>query len=284
MSYLQEYRPTICIIGSNSQLGSEFINYLNNYKNLISYDKEHLDITNREHIKSLPLRKGDILINCAAYNSVYGPEAADKESKEIEKSKCFKVNALGPKYLSKFCRKRKIKLVHYSTNYVFNDSRCTMKNYTEFDSVKPFLFYGFSKLCGEKLIKELLPDNSIIIRTAWMFSKDNLFIKNIKKFSDEKKEMHIANALGTPTYTLDLVKQTLHLVDNKVTGLYHCVNTGKASKKEYVDKITKLLNLELKTTTKHPGPSMLLDNFMLNIEGLNKMRPWEEAIEECFRN
>jgi dTDP-4-dehydrorhamnose reductase len=284
----QSIDPVICVLGANGQLGKEFIKYFYdiNYKNFIGFDKS-LDITNKDHIKKLKkipcgnddsMRYTDIIINCAAYNDVYTPN-----ENENEKIKCFKTNALGPKYLAEFCKKRKIKLIHFSTNYVFEDGRCTMKSYSEFDEAKPFLFYGFSKYCGENFIKECIPDNSIIIRTAWLFSNKGKITRMLEYCSNNNKVLKIANATGTPTYTLDLVKQTLFLITHKVNGLYHCVNSGCISKKQYIEEIAKKLNLNVKIENKSPGPTMLLKNFMLDMEELNIMQPWQDAVNDCFK-
>jgi len=278
-------KPVICIVGANGQLGKEFYNYLTKieYKNFVGFDSS-LDITNKDSIKTLKfvscnddMRAVDVIINCAAYNNVYAPEDNEKE-----KNKCFKTNALGPKYLAEFCNKEKIKLIHFSTNYVFEDSRRTMKSYTEFDTINPFLFYGFSKLCGEKFIKECIPGNSIILRTAWLFSKKGALIKMIEDYEKSKDILKIAGAIGNPTYTLDLVKQTLFLIENEANGLYNCVNAGNTTKKQYIDKTIELINSKVETETKCVGPSMPLNHFMLKMENLNIMRPWEDAIEDCF--
>jgi len=286
-------KPVICILGANGQLGREFLAYLNaiDYKNFVGFDSS-LDISDKISIKKLKAvpcedcnvrRFPDIIINCAAYNNVYGPETQDLEKRKEEKEKCFRSNALGPKYLAEFCKKRKIKLIHFSTNYVFEDNSFTMKKYTEFDEVKPFLFYGFSKLCGEKFIQERLASSSIIIRTSWLFSKEGSLVKIIKKHAEEDKILTITNAVGNPTNTLDLVKQTLFLIEHKASGLYHCVNGGTTTKKQYVDKVIELLGLNVKTGTLGSGPSMPLDNFMLDMEDINIMRPWEDSAEQCFR-
>jgi len=270
----QKIKPVICILGVNGQLGKEFVNYLNKieYKNFIGFDSS-LDITNKKHIKKIKtvpcgddgmMKYTDIVINCAAYNNVYIPE----NNKE-EQTKCFKINSLGPKYLAEFCKKKKIKLIHFSTNYVFQDSRCTMKTYS---------------VCGENFIKECLSDNSIIIRTSWLFSSEGTLIKMIKDYDKSGITIPIAGAVGNPTYTLDLVKQTLFLIDKKSNGLYHCVNGGNVTKKQYIDKIIELIGLKCITETTKLGPSMPLNNFMLEMEGLNIMRPWQEAIEDCFKS
>lgn len=277
-------KPVICILGADGQLGKEFIEYLDSieYKNFVGFNSS-LDITNKNHIKNLKTvpcgdnelrRYPNIIINCAAYNDVYKPEKNKKEQ-----NKCFKTNALGPKYLAEFCKRHKIKLVHFSTNYVFKDSRCTMRSYSEFDEIDPFIFYGFSKYCGENFVKETISDNSIIIRTSWLYNEKGKIVNFIKN----NDKLEINNAIGNPTYTLDLVKQTLFLLDHKVNGLYHCVNTGTTSKKQYIDTIVKLTNSKLETVVKNPGPSMPLTNFMLEMENLNIMRPWEEAMQDCFK-
>jgi len=293
--FLKSKQPSIFVLGSKGQLGKEFVEHLNDIKYDYVYDfnSSQIDITNKKIIKDtlFKVKKNDIVINCAAYNNVYGPEL-DNE-KETEKIKCFKVNALGPKYLAKFCKKNKAKLVHFSTNYIFEDSSCTMKKYSEFDKVKPYLFYGFSKLCGENFIKELGNDKFLILRTAWLFSKNGSLIKMIEKHAEEGKEISMTSSIGNPTYTLDVVKQTMTLLDNKMSGIYHCVNKGTTTKKNYIEEIINILkdnfnqrlftNVKVKTILGRSGPSMPLRNFMLNMEGLNQMRDWKEALYDCFK-
>jgi len=289
-TYLKKQQPRIIVLGATGQLGTEFINYLDPIRelNVLPVNSRQLDITKKEMIwdvLGIEVKKNDIIINCAAYNNVYGPETNDDEQKEIEKKKCFKANALGPKYLAKFCKKKKLKLVHFSTNYVFEDRRFTMKMYSEFDEVKPFLFYGFSKLCGENFIKELSNDKFLTLRTSWLFSKNGSLVKMIEDHIEKKKEIFVASAIGNPTYTLDVVKQTMVLLENRMGGMYHCVNEGTTTKKMYIEEVIKRLkpleDINIKDSC--PGPSMPLKNFMLNMEGLNQMRSWEEALEDCFK-
>lgn len=292
---LREKKPSIYILGSHGQLGKEFVDYLlkMGYRHVYSFDINKIDITNKHSIKdtlSPYIKKDDIVINCAAYNNVYGPETNDEEKREVEKKKCFKTNALGPKYLAKFCKKNNAKLVHFSTNYIFEDRRCTMKMYSEFDEVKPYLFYGFSKLCGENFIREIANHKFLILRTAWLFSRHGSLVKMIENQAKGSKELLVASAIGNPTYTLDVVKQTMVLLNNKMSGIYHCVSEGTVTKKKYIEEVVKNLQIngnkelnDLQIKDNCAGPSIPLKNFMLNMEGLNQMRSWKDALEDCFR-
>lgn len=278
----KELNHTICVLGADGQLGADFVSYFKNneFKNFVGFDKT-LDISNKTNIELLKcvpcdqygtMRRPDIIINCAAYNDVYGADS--------NKNECFKSNALGPKYLAEFCRRENIKLVHYSTNYVFEDGRYTMKKYSEFDCTKPYLFYGFSKLCGENFIREYLPYNSLILRTSWLYNKNG---KIVKALTNKSNIFNVSSAFGCPTYTLDLIKQTMLLIDNNYCGLCHCVSKGAITKKKYIQTIAKNLNLNIKIEESRPSVSIVLENFMLDMEGLNIMRSFEDAVADCFR-
>ena len=152
----------ILVTGSNGQLGSEIKDISKNY----SYDflftsKDDLDISNEENLKNfIELNKIDIIINCAAYTSV--------DKAESDEANADKINNKSVKSLASIAKEKNIKLIHISTDYIFDGKN--YRPYVETDITNPNSVYGKTKLDGENGMIEINPMNSIIIRTSWVYS------------------------------------------------------------------------------------------------------------------
>ena len=196
----------ILITGSKGQLGQEFyrIKTLSKHKFLFT-DFNQLNICSIDSIISyLSNKKIDCIINCAAYTNV--------RKAEIEKHKALNINSIGVKNLVNYCEENKIKLIHFSTDYVYNS--LNKKPINEDESIDPLNYYGFSKREGEKHI-ENSKNESIVIRTSWLYSKfGNNFVNTIIDKSKTGENLKVINdQFGCPTYAKDLAEAVMHIIE-----------------------------------------------------------------------
>lgn len=239
----------ILILGAKGMLGHDLAEVFKD-KNPILWDKDDLDITNREqvHVKLQEL-KPDVVINAAAYTAV--------DDCESNKDLAIQVNGIAVGYLAQACKSLDALLVHYSTDYVFdgNDSQ----GYQEDGPIMgmPFNVYGKSKLLGEQFIKEIagglcagcnhgceMQSSSgeqehekhlryYIIRTSWLYGKDGPnFVDKIISLANERDTIKVVNdQFGNPTYTVDLAQRTKELLEGKYEfGVYHVTNETEHNK------------------------------------------------------
>ena len=202
----------ILVIGKNGQLGRS-INKLvseNKYDNeFIFVGRDESDLSKEESITNYfdSNDKFDILINCAAYTAV------DKAEEEQELAN--QVNHLAIKQLAEIANKQKARLIHISTDYVFDGE--SDKPYTETDETNPINIYGKTKLAGEKVLQKIMPTNAIIIRTSWVYSEyGNNFVKTMLRLGKERDEISVVNdQIGSPTYATDLAGVILEIIKNE---------------------------------------------------------------------
>jgi dTDP-4-dehydrorhamnose reductase len=274
----------ILVTGANGQLGTDIVKYFHKDE-VFGYDVDVLDITDIKQVVDLVKQiKPDVIINCAAYTNVDGCE----EKEEL----AYKVNAIGVRNLAVAALETKAKLLHISTDFVFDG--CTDKPYLEFDKPNPLSIYGKSKLAGEELIRQICPRH-YILRTAWLYGKNgNNFVKTMLKLGQEKKTLNVVDdQIGSPTFTEDLIRVIAQVIKTDAYGTYHATNNGHCSWNEFAKKIFEYAGLqgievlpisteELGRPAKRPQYSVLR-NFMLEAQFDYKMRDWEEALKEYFR-
>ena len=226
---------SILVTGAEGQLGSEIKDlerYYSNYK-ILFVGKSKLDITCRRKLdKFFKSQKIDIIINCAAYTNVV---KAESEVDVVEA-----VNVLAVENLAKLAKKYSIKLIHISTNDVFDGQNTNP--YNEVDDTNPVNVYGQSKLDGEKLMVSVNPKNSVIIRTSWVYSKHgNNFVKSMIRLASEKKAIRVVNdQFGTPTSAVDLASLIMKILPDIFSPgveIYHYSNEGSTSWFEFSKEI-----------------------------------------------
>ena len=169
-------------------------------------DRESLDITNAGAIKEFVERNAiNTIINCAAYTAV--------DKAESDEANANAINHLAVKNLAHIAKEKNIKLVHISTDYVYDGEN--FKPYTEEDATNPHGVYGATKLAGEEAIKAINPPNAIIIRTSWVYSYYGAnFVKTMLRLGKEKESLGVIyDQVGTPTYAKDLAKAILEIVN-----------------------------------------------------------------------
>jgi dTDP-4-dehydrorhamnose reductase len=226
----------VLITGAGGQLGKEFVKVLSSKGiDFVALERKDLDITNFEKVyKTLKEINPSIVINCSAYNQV--------DLAETEILQAFNTNAIGPYNLAIACKEINAKLIHYSTDYVFDGIKKGL--YTEEDKPNPLSQYARSKLLGEELVKQVLKDH-LIFRVSWVYGegKQN-FVYKLLQWAREKEVLQIAfNEISIPTYTGFIVEKTLKALEKGLTGLYHLVPRGYASRYEWAKLTLKLFGI-----------------------------------------
>ena len=233
-------QENIMVTGCNGQLGQslfEVSSAFNQYK-FFFYSRTDLDITNFKILEEyIDKKKISTIINCAAYTDVV------KAENEFHLADL--INHLSVENLAELCFKKKIKLIHISTDYVFDGNK--LDSYIESDETNPLNNYGLTKLRGEEKILKLFLKKSIIIRTSWLYSKsyNNFVYKIINKISQNKSFGVTNEEFGSPTYSNDLASAILLIIpklNNEKTKIYHFSNFGNCSRFEFAIEINKLLN------------------------------------------
>ena len=215
----------ILVTGGNGQLAQCLKDVVKNNDELdVNFqDLPELDITNIQQLVSyFSKNELDYCINCAAYTAV---ELAEEQS-----DLAYAVNADGPKNLAEVCKKYQVKLLHISTDFVFDGKKQTP--YIESDMPNPLGVYGASKWQGERNIQEIMEDY-FILRTSWLYSEyGNNFMKTMLKLSETRDEINVvSDQIGSPTYAGDLAEVLIKIVLSSSTnyGLYHFSNSGAIS-------------------------------------------------------
>jgi len=230
-------RLKFLITGTKGQLAKEFVKELTNRGlEFTALTKEELDISDTNKVfKVIKEVKPDIVINCAAYNLVDKAESSPTEA--------IAVNTLGVANLAFACVDIKAILVHYSTDYVFDGTKVGF--YTEEDRPNPLNEYGKSKLFGEFFIQKVL-ENYLIFRVSWVYGEGRQnFIYKLLQWAKEREVLQIAfNEVSVPTYTGFIVEKTLKALEKGLTGLYHLVPRGYASRYEWAKLTLKLFRIE----------------------------------------
>jgi dTDP-4-dehydrorhamnose reductase len=275
----------ILITGATGQLGLELQKQLLERKiKYIALSKSQLDISNFNDVNDIMImQRPNVVINCAAYTKV-----DDCEKNEIN---AFKVNAIGTQNMAIATNKISSKIVHVSTDYVFDGD--TNIPYREYDMKNPQSVYGKSKSMGEDFIEVLNPKH-FIVRTSWLYGEGNNFVKAILDMALKKDELNIVDdQIGTPTSTVDLARTIINLIQTEKYGIYHGTCEGSCSwydfarkifeLKKFHRKINRISTEQLNKLAPRPRYSVL-DNFMLKLIGLNTFRSWENSIEEYLRD
>ena len=274
----------ILLVGANGQLGREIKRQFQDKYELFLHGTDTLNITNSDAVDTAIAKvKPDVVINAAAYTNV---EKAEEDSEGA-----FQVNAIGAENLAIFCKKYDSKLVHISTDYVFDGVKDMP--YEEFDTHNPLSVYGSSKSFGEKLIEQA-GEKYFILRTSWLYGDGNNFVRTMLRLSKEKSEISVVgDQYGTPTYTKDLCWVIEKLMYTEFYGIYHASNEGSCSWCEFAKEIMTAKNrktiIKSLTTAEYPVQAKrpmnsVMENRMLKLRGLNTMRSWKEALKDYLEH
>ncbi len=256
----------VLVTGSNGQLGSEIRNLISNDEWYFT-DRNTLDITNKIAIESFCTKHNiEVIINCAAYTAV--------DKAEEDEVNADRINHLAVKYMAEIAKEKNIKLIHISTDYVFDGEN--YKPYSEEDETDPQGVYGKTKLAGEQAIQDIHPNNSIIIRTSWLYSSyGNNFVKTMLRLGKERDELGVIfDQVGTPTYAKDLAKVIIHIIQHSTLNIqhsveiYHYSNEGVASWYDFAKAIFELSDIQCDVkpieTKEYPTPASRPHYSLLN--------------------
>jgi len=277
-------RLKLLITGAKGQLGREFVKILNqkDEAECYSFGKEILDVRDfRKTCEIIKNIKPDVVINCSAYNWV------DKSEEEFEKA--FSVNALGPLNLAIACQEVDAFLVHYSTDYVFDGKKEGF--YLEEDKPNPLNKYALSKYLGEKNLLAIKEGKFLIFRTSWVYGegKQN-FLYKLTQWAQSQEYLKIAcDEFSVPTSTRTIVEITLKALEKGLTGLYHLVNSGYASRYDWAKEYFRINNIkkfiypayqhEFNLPAKRPRWSVMSNEKICKELGIEIIE-WEEALKK----
>mgnify|MGYP003332822960 FL=1 len=273
----------IAVIGKNGQLASCLKEVASESLDISFYGSNEVDIKRSETYK--PLASSDLIINCSAYTAVDRAEECPEEA--------YTVNRMGIIQLVQFCEEHQIKLIHFSTDFVFHGE--AHSPYSEESFTGPKSIYGASKLAGEEVILQSSL-SALVIRTSWLYSPfGHNFCKTMLRLGSERSELSVVNdQIGTPTSALDLARAVFQIIEKGLPSsseILHVSNSGQCSWADFAREIftQKSLSTTVNNTTTEafnaPAPrpkySVLSTEKLLFTYGI-AMRPWKEALEEVL--
>ncbi len=268
----------ILVVGSKGMLGQDLLALLGERGRGV--DLPEIDITDMVSVqKILTALKPKVVVNCAAYTDVDGCETNAETA--------MQVNAEGVAFLAMITREIGAKLVQISTDYVFDGSKGSP--YREDDLQKPLNIYGESKLAGE-LNVDINPDN-LLIRTQWLYGINGKnFVETMLKLAKEKDELSVVDdQIGSPTWTMDLARGIIALIDKDCRDVYHFANSGNTSWNGFAKAIFEESGIPVKlhsmTTEQLNRPARrplysTLDCGKLIKDTSFTPQPWREALKQ----
>ena len=272
----------ILVTGSTGQLGSDVVKELlkRGYSTL-SPNRSEFNLCSEDSIRNYILNSNcEAIVHCAAYTQV--------DKAEDEKDLCIKINTTATKHIVKCAKILDIPMIYISTDYVFDGTKDG--EYTENDETNPINIYGESKLAGEKYVQEIL-DKYYIVRTSWVFNINGKnFIETMLRLSKANNQLSIVNdQIGSPTYTKDLSRLLVDMLETSKYGLYHATNEGYCSWYEFANTIFKLANInidirainsnEYASRAKRPLNSKLSKDKLIEY-GFKPLPHWEDALKD----
>ncbi|RGF44310.1 MULTISPECIES: dTDP-4-dehydrorhamnose reductase [unclassified Roseburia] len=279
----------ILVTGCNGQLGRairkeyaeqniEFIN-----TDVVAGDGiVSLDITNIDVVMNMVKdAKPDVIINCAAHTNV--------DKCEEQEDLAYKINAIGPRNLSIAATEVDAKMIHISTDYVFEGNGT--RPYIEFDKPNPISAYGRTKLEGENFVKQFA-SRFFMLRTAWLYGDGRNFVKTMLSLSEKHDELNVVcDQLGSPTSAVELAKMIHFLEGTDNYGIFHATCEGDTNWAEFADEIMKQagkktrINHVTSKQYKEMNPASanrpaysILENYMIKLTSDYRMADWQDAL------
>lgn len=296
-------KPVIIVSGKNGQVGKELQGIAASFANaeFIFTGKEQLNIEDEGLVKTtFEKYSPSWFINCAAYTAV--------DKAETEQETAYKINAEAVGIIARYCHQFKTKLLHISTDYVF-DGRAN-EPYTEDAQTNPVNYYGYTKWLGEQLAVNNNPE-TIIIRTSWVYSSyGNNFVKTMLRLMHERKEINVVNdQFGSPTYARDLAEAVLAIVNSEwsmvnkpaithseeqstASNIFNLSNEGIISWYDFAVAIKEIKKLECIVhpipTTSYPTPAKRpaysgLDKSKISGMFNIQLKNWKKSLDDCLQ-
>jgi dTDP-4-dehydrorhamnose reductase len=286
----------ILVTGANGQLGKSIQSF--SIQNNISHSfvfatRDNLDLSCLDDIEYfIEAKKFDLIINCAAFTKV--DEAEDNQNEATL------INYLAVKKIAQVAQQRKIKLIHISTDFVFDGFNS--QPYIENDFTNPLNFYGKTKLLGENAILSIMKFNAIIIRTSWMYSEyGNNFVDTIMKLSLKSQDLKIVyDQTGNPTYAKDLVNAIFSILNTpkyikfeQLSTIFHYSNEGECSWYDFAEEIINLSKRQILLnpikSKDYPFKAQRPKNVSLSKKKIIdefgvKTFFWKDSLNKCLEN
>ena len=274
----------LLVTGVKGQLGYDIVKECKKREiEAVGVDVEEMDITDAKKVEDV-IKAGnyDAVVHCAAWTAV------DKAEDEVEA--CTKVNVDGTKNIANVCNELDIPMMYFSTDYVFDGEGDQLWN--EYDQRNPLNVYGQTKYEGELAVEAL--KKHFIVRIAWVFGVNgNNFIKTMLRLGKERGAVSVVNdQIGSPTYTYDLAKLVVDMIQTNKYGTYHATNEGLCSWYEFACEIFKQANLNVSVTpvdsnafpvkAKRPHNSRM-SKAMLDKNGFNRLPTWQDALSRYLK-
>ena len=284
----------ILLIGNTGQVGSELQQTLPTVGEVISLGRSELDLCDRQEIQQqISKIKPDVIVNAAAYTAV--------DKSETEPDLAMAINAHAPKAIAIAAKKIDAKVLHISTDYVFDGQNYTP--YLETDPTRPLGVYGKSKLLGEQGVKNC--DRHIIFRTAWVYGArgHGNFVKTMLRLGAQREELKVvADQIGSPTWSYDIAEAIAHLLsksldDPSINGTYHFTNSGVASWYDLavatfieakqlgfslkIERVLPISSAEFPTPTQRPHYSVLSKAKIVETLGVYPPH-WRESLKKML--
>ena len=275
----------ILVTGGKGQLGTDCVRVFRETHEVLAIDLDELDITRRVDLEALVQKfMPDIIINCAAYTQV--------DNCEIEKKLAWNVNVTGTENLVNCMEKRGERLIHISTDYVFDGRKKIPEPYVETDQPNPVSYYGKTKYESEKVVGKA-SDRHVIVRPAWMYGVNGYnFLKTMLSLAlkNPGHEIKVVNdQYGSPTWSYALALQIERIIHAHAGGIYHATGEGFCTwfelaeyflnKMQVPHNIVPCTSREYPTRAQRPKNS-ILENRHLKEKGINIMSQWQDDIDE----
>ncbi len=276
----------IIVTGANGQLGRA-VNAAYAGRDdveLVNTDVAELDITDIDSVlKFVREIQPYAVINCAAHTNV--------DACETQVDLAYRINAIGPRNLAIATAETHAKLMHISTDYVFDGHGS--RPYTEFDATGPQSVYGATKLAGEDQVRQFA-GRFYIVRTAWLYGDGKNFARTMLRLSQDHEEIRVVNdQVGSPTSATELAGCVLSLLDTDNYGLFHGTCEGDCSWADFATEVLRLAGSSTRivpiSSEEYGAPAnrphySILDNYMLRLTGGYKFADWHDAIEVYMRS
>lgn len=278
----------VLVTGSAGQLGQDMVSLLEREGHeVLGCSRQEMDITNLEQcVEVITGYAPNAVIHCAAYTAV--------DAAESDIDAAYLINATGSRNVALASEKAGAKLVYISTDYVFDG--LGEQPYHEYDNTDPKSIYGKSKRAGEVLAQSL-SSKYFIVRTSWVYGKyGNNFVKTMLKLGQEKPLLQVVDdQKGSPTYTVDLARFLLELIQTEKYGIYHASNTGACTWYEFAkaifDEAREVLDLEFNVkiepclTEDFPRPAPRpknseLEHLSIRTNSFKDLRNWRDALKD----
>jgi dTDP-4-dehydrorhamnose reductase len=274
----------ILVTGGKGQLGMDCVQVLRESHEVLAIDIDELDITRLADLEALVQKfMPNIIINCAAYTQV--------DNCEIERDLAWNVNVMGTENLVKCSENQGGRLIHISTDYVFDGTKKIPEPYVEKDKPNPVSYYGITKYESEKVVRKGA-DRHVILRPAWMYGiNGHNFLKTMLKLAlnNPENEIRVVNdQYGSPTWAYGLALQIQRIIDTDARGIYHATAEGYCTWFELAEYFLKKMQVphtivpctseEFPTRAKRPKNS-ILENRHLKEKGINIMSQWQDDID-----